>query len=198
MRRFVFVLLAGLGSAAAACNGSEMRAENGPARAGNILSRDEALRRFQLKLPPVTELEGPHTSRDSLMTAFVRALGDRDTAALASMAVSAAEFGYLYYPTTPQSLPPYDLEPALMWHMLWQRSEQGIRRVLARYGGQQLQLLGHDCGQDSSREGENTIVGPCVLRLRDERGHPLSLELPSQVIERAGRYKVLSYANRLD
>jgi hypothetical protein len=198
MRSITFVLLAALGSGTVACNRSEMRAEDRPARRANVvLSREEALRRFQLALAPVAQLESPHTSPDSLMSAFVKALGDRDTAALASMAVSPAEFGYLYYPTSPQGLPPYDLEPALMWHLLWQRSEQGIRRVLARYGGQRLQLLSHDCGRQSSREGGNTVVGPCVLKLRDSEGHPLSLGFPSQVIERGGRYKILSYANKL-
>ena len=198
MRSITFVLLAALGSGTVACNRSEMRADDRPARsASGVLSRDEALRRFQVNLQSVAELESPYTSRDSLMVAFVKALGVRDTAALASMAVSPAEFGYLYYPTTPQSLPPYDLEPALMWHMLWQRSEQGIRRALVRYGGQRLQLLSHDCGTRASREGENTIVGPCVLKLQDGQGDPLTLGFPSQVIERGGRHKILSYANEL-
>ena len=198
MRWRAYLLLIGLVGAAVACNGTEMRAERKPARVvDSLLPRGEALRRFQLDLTPVTKLESSYKSRDALVTAFARALGDRDTAALASMAVSRAEFGYLYYPTTPQSLPPYDLAPALMWHMLQLRSEQGIRRALDLYGGPHLQLLGHDCGQGSSREGDNTLVGPCVLHLRDKSGKPRSVRLLSQIIERGGRYKILSYANKL-
>ena len=122
-----------------------MDVERKPARAvDSTLPRDEALRRFQLDLTPVTELESSYESRDALVAAFAQALGDRDTAALASMAVSRAEFGYLYYPTTPQSLPPYDLEPGLMWDLLQRRSERGIRRALAVYGGRPFQLLSHD------------------------------------------------------
>jgi hypothetical protein len=113
------------------------------------------------------------------------------------MAVTPAEFGYLYYPTTPQSLPPYDLEPGLMWHLLRERSKRGIRRALAVYGGQRLQLLSHDCGEGSSREGENTLMGPCVLRVRNTPGKSTSVRLLSQIIERGGRYKILSYANKL-
>jgi hypothetical protein len=145
----------------------------------------------------VAGLESSYESRDSLVAGFVKALADRDTAALALMTVSRAEFGYLYYPMTPQGLPPYDLEPGLMWHLVQQRSERGIRRALAVYGGQRFQLLSHDCGQGSSREGENTLVGPCVLRLRDQRGKSLSVQLISQIMERGGRYKVLSFANKL-
>lgn len=193
-----YVLLIGLGYTAVSCDRTAMPAQRAPARVvDSILPRAEALRRFQLNLTPVGELESPYASRDSLMAAFVKALGDRDTAALASMAVSRAEFGYLYYPTNPQSLPPYDLGPGLMWDLLQQRSERGVRRALAIYGGQRFQLLSHDCGQGSSREGENTVVGPCALRLRDQRGKSLSVGLISQIVERGGRYKILSYANKL-
>jgi hypothetical protein len=36
-----------------------------------------------------------------------------------------------------------------------------------------------------------------VLRLRDQRGKSLSVQLISQIMERGGRYKVLSFANKL-
>ncbi|HEY8197335.1 MAG TPA: hypothetical protein VIG04_10175 [Gemmatimonadales bacterium] len=191
-------LLLILGYATVSCDRTPRRAQHEPARVvDSILPRAEALRRFQLSLTPVGELKSPYASRDSLVAAFVKALGDRDTAALASMAVSRAEFGYLYYPTNPQGLPPYDLGPGLMWDLLQQRSERGVRRALAIYGGQRFQLLSHDCGQGSSREGENTVVGPCVLHLRDLRGKSLSVGLISQIVERRGRYKILSFANKL-
>lgn len=192
------MLLIGLGGATAACDRHQGRGEAAPAAViDSFLPRDEAIRRFQQNLPRATALESSYQSRDALLAAFVAALGGRDTAALASLAVSRAEFGYLYYPATPQSLPPYDLEPGLMWDLLQRRSDRGIRRALAAYGGRPLQLLSHDCGQGSSREGANTIVGPCVLQLRDKEGKAVSPLLLNQIIERGGRYKVLSYANRL-
>ena len=170
--------------------------EVGAARAiDSFVPREEALRRFQQNLTPVTRLQSPYGRRDSLLAAFIHALSARDTAAIVAMAVTPAEFAYLYYPTTPQSLPPYDLEPGLMWQLLRQRSERGIRRALAVYGGQRLELLSHDCGPGSSREGRNTIVGPCTLRLRDQAGQGVSVRLVTQIMERNGRYKVLSYAN---
>ena len=48
-----------------------------------------------------------------------------------------------------------------------------------------------------SREGENAVAGPCVLRLRDQRGQAISVRLLTQILERGGRYKILSYANKL-
>ena len=198
MRWLVCVLLAGVGGAAVACDRPEMRAEAPPRRVvDSILTRDEALRRFRQGLPPVEVLEGGQASRDKLVAAFLGALEKRDTLALTSMAISRPEFVYVYYPTTRQSLPPYELEPGLMWHMLVQRSDRGLRRSLAAYGGRRLQLLICDCGKEGSREGDNTISGPCVMRVRDERGRTMSLRLFSQIIERGGRYKFVSYANKL-
>jgi len=196
--RFGAFTLIGLATAGLACDRPGNSSASGAASVvDSFLPREEALRRFQQNLSPVSRLESSYRSRDSLLAAYVHALADRDTAALAAMAVTRTEFAYLYYPTTPQSLPPYDLEPGLMWHLLRERSERGVRRALAVYGGQRLRLLGHDCGTNSSREGENTVAGPCVLRLRDERGKPVSVRLLTQILERDGRHKVLNYANKL-
>jgi hypothetical protein len=181
-----------------ACDRPEMQAKAPPRRVvDSILTRDEGLRRFRQGLPPVEALKGGKESRDELVAAFLGALGKRDTLALTSMALTGPEFAYLYYPTTPQGLPPYALEPGLMWHLLVQRSDRGLRRSLAVYGGRGLHLLSYDCGKEESREGDNTISGPCVMRVRDERGRTVSLGLFSQIIERGGRYKFVSYANKL-
>jgi hypothetical protein len=180
------------------CNPGPERQESGAARVvDSFVPREVALRKFQQNLTPVAQLASAYPSRDSLLAAFVRALSASDTAALAGMAVSRAEFAYLYYPTTPQGMPPYDLEPGLMWHLMTQRSERGIRRALAVYGGRPLHLLGHDCGSESSKEGGNIVVGPCTVRLRDQAGQGVSVRLVTQIMERDGRYKVLSYANSL-
>jgi len=198
MRWLVYVLLAGVEGAAVACDRPEMRAENPPVRVvDSILTRDEAVGRFRQGLPLVKVLEGGAESRDKLVAAFLGALARRDTLALGSMAITGPEFAYLYYPTAPQGLPPYELDPGLLWHMLLQRSDRGLRRSLAAYGGRQLQLLSYDCGTGASREGDNTISGPCVVRVRDEKGRTTSLRLFSQIMERGGRYKFLSYANKL-
>jgi hypothetical protein len=163
----------------------------------SIVPREVALQRFRHGLTPAESLSGGSTSRDKLVKRFMSALAQRDTAALAGMAISREEFAYLYHPTSPQSLPPYELEPALMWQTLFERSDRGIRRALHRYGGQRLRVLGYDCGSGSSREGENTIWGPCIVRFARPGGDTASVRLFSQIIGRNGHYKFLSYANKL-
>jgi hypothetical protein len=193
---FWSALLAGI----AACGNPDAQAELPADRrvVDSILPREEALRRFRADLQPADSLASAADSRDALVSAFMRALGAADTAAIAGMAISRSEFAYLYYPTASQGLPPYNLEPSLMWFMLFERSNQGIRRALQLHGGTPMALVDYDCGTGYSREGENTVYGPCVVRWRAKDGDTVSARLFSQILERDGRFKFLSYANRLD
>lgn len=189
----MFVLLGAVGMAAA-CRPAEGTRQAGKA-VDSIVSREEALGRFRHGIPAVSALQGGRQTREDLFKAVIGALGKQDTAALATLALTRPEFAYLYYPTTPQGLPPYDLDPSLLWHMLVQRSDRGIRRALNTYGGQQLRLVSQDCGPRATQEGDNLVWGPCVLRASG-RGDTISLAI-SRIIERNGQYKVLSYGNKL-
>lgn len=182
------------------CRGQETRAELPETGrvVDSVLPREVALRKFREGLPRVDSLSGGSTSRDALVAAFVRAVGARDTAALAEMAITPSEFAYLYYPTAAEGKPPYDLEPSLMWFMLYERSNQGLRKALERYGGGPRTLVDYDCGDRQVREEENTISGPCLIRWRDKAGDTVTVRLFSKILERGGRSKFLSYANRLD
>ena len=196
-----WIMLAGtvLLGVVAGCENPDAPAEaSRPARAvDSLLPRDEAVRRFRVGLPPVDTLRAGAASRDALMASFIRALGAADTAALVDLAITQPEFAYLYYPTAARGLPPYDLEPGLMWFMLFEESNQGIRRALQAYGGTPARLLDYDCGAGALREGENRIYGPCTVRWRAERGDTISARLVSQILEREGKFKILSYANKL-
>ena len=182
-----------------ACESRDVRAEP-PAGAvvDSVLPREEALRRFRTGLPRADSLAGGSESRDALVLAFMRALAAEDTAAIAGLAVSRSEFAYLYYPTASEGLPPYDLTPGLMWFMLFERSNQGVRNLLQRYGGTKAEVLDHQCGTGHRREGENRVYGPCVVRWRSAAGDTVAARLFGRILERDGRFKFLSYANRLD
>ena len=192
----IMILAGGL----AGCERSDVRESAsgaGPPAVDSVVPRQVALHRFRSGLSPTQRLDGGESSPEALIHAYARALEARDTAALARVAISRAEFAYLFYPTTPQGLPPYDVEPGLLWSLLTSRSDRGVRRALAVYGGQPLHVVGFDCGAHGSREGENTIWGPCMVRWRDEHGDTVSKRMLSQLIEREGHYKVLSYGNGL-
>ena len=83
-----------------------------------------------------------------------------------------------------------------MWFLVNSRSDKGARRALtALRRARDVKLLSHDCGQSGTREGENTIWGPCTVRWSGEGGDTVSTRLFGQIIERDQQYKVLSYSN---
>lgn len=163
----------------------------------SAISREEALRRFREGLPRVTTFDGGMESKEVLLAGYLRALETRDTVALTRYGISRAEFAWLYYPWSSQGLPPYDVEPGLMWFLLSTHSDRGLRRALGLYGGQKLRMMDYDCGMKGTQEDANILWGPCVVRWRNEQGEIESQRLVSQIIERDGRFKILSYGNKL-
>ena len=161
----------------------------------STLSREEALARFRADLPPVNTLAGGATSREQLVATFLERLERRDSLGLAALAVTPAEFGYLYYPTTPQSLPPYDLSPSLFWFTLQGNSRNGLLRALEHRGGQPTRYVDHGCTPRS--EGENTIWGYCTVRYVAATGDTVAESLFGLILERGGAFKFLSFANKL-
>ncbi len=171
-----------------------------PARAAShvdtLVPREEALRRFQASAHPADTLAGGARSRDALVRSFVRALETRDTARLGRLALDRDEFAYLYYPTAPQGLPPYELPPDLFWFTLQQGSDKGLRRALESRSGRPLDYVGYRCDSIPSHEGSNVVWGPCSVRYRSG-GRTREERLFGLIIEREGRFKFVSYANKL-
>lgn len=162
----------------------------------SVIPIDEALRRFRVDLPATTSLTGGAPSRDALVERFTDAVARRDTAVIRSLALSRAEFAYLYYPTTRYTHKPYELAPALLWFLSQQNGEKGITRMLRRYGGESLAAEGYTCADTPRREGENTLWLDCRIRsprFTDSTG----MRAFGTIIERGGHYKFVSYANDL-
>jgi hypothetical protein len=162
----------------------------------SILPRAEALRRFQASARPIDSLTGGTASRDALVRAFVHAVETRDTAGLRRLSLDRNEFAFLYYPTAAQGLPPYDLAPDLLWFLLQNGSEKGLTRALASRGGRRLGFRSYRCDTMPSREGANLLWGPCVVRHR-QAGVTVEERLFGLIVERDGRFKFVSYGNKL-
>ncbi|MFN8653018.1 MAG: hypothetical protein U0133_14030 [Gemmatimonadales bacterium] len=163
----------------------------------------DRLRRVQLDSfltgqPVVTALAGGRSSQEALVRDFVAALEAHDTTTLRSLLLSRAEFGRLYYPTNPQAKPPYDMEPGLFWFMLNQHSAKGLAKAVEMVGGRAWPYAGFTCDSRVSREGPNTVYGPCTVRLVQGTGDTVEARLFSLMLERDGVWKFVSYANKLD
>lgn len=161
----------------------------------SILPVEEELRRFREGLPAVTTLEGGVSSRNELVSAVLTALAKADTAALVGLAVSRAEFAWLVYPESPFTAPPYRQAPGLVWMRQGGESETGLGRLLARYAGLASGRSG-TCAEPPVTQGRNRIWRDCTVRLA-RPGEEITTRPFGTIIERDGRFKVLSYANDL-
>jgi hypothetical protein len=112
------------------------------------------------------------------------------------MTLTQAEFAWLYYPTVPSGLSETGLRPQLMWMMLQENSRKGLQVALDSLGGKPLARARYRCeGPDT--QGNNRIWYPCVFT-RIEGPDTVRYRLFGPIIERAGRYKLVSLANTLN
>lgn len=160
--------------------------------------RAAELARFRTGLPQVHDLQDAAPTQAELGRQVVQAVAGRDTTLLRRLAMSRGEFAWIYYPTNPQAKPPYDLDPATLWLTLSAQSERGLARALERIGDHPVSFLGSSCDSVPSREGENTVYGPCTVRFVVAPHDTSEGRLYGLVIERHGRWKLVNYANHLD
>jgi hypothetical protein len=191
------LLIGALAATVSSCDAPEAKPKQPAGVVDSVVSRDTAVARFQRSVPRVDSLTGGAPSRDQLVRRFVTALEKQDTVTLRSLLLTRSEFGWLYYPTNPEGLPPYNLTPQLMWFMLEGRSTQGYDKLMKQRAGKPLRMVSYRCEGEAGRQGENTVWGPCPVRLRTEQGDTVSERLFGQIVARGGRYKFVSYANKL-
>ncbi len=199
MPRYTLVALAVSASAITACGPTPATsaAQQTASVVDSVVPRDVALARFRECCGRVDSLSGGAASREALVRRFVRALETQDTATLRELLLTRSEFAWLYYETSPQGLPPYDLSPALMWFLLDGNGAKGLGRALDEYGGKPLGYLDYRCDEKTSVEGENTLWGPCAMRRVEPDGDTVQVRLFGLGIKRGGCWKFLNYSNKL-
>lgn len=196
LHRSAALPLALLLASLAACGRGRPGAEHGRV-VDSVVPRAVALARFQAEGHQVDSLASNAHDATALVRGFVAALARRDTAALNAMRIDRDEFAFLYYPSTPQGMPPYDLAPSLLWFLLEGNSTKGLSRALGEWGGTPIRYVSHRCDSVPAVEGANRIWGPCMVRYVAPGGDTVEQRMFSQLIERDGRFKFLSYANKL-
>jgi hypothetical protein len=133
---------------------------------------------------------------DSLARAIVTAARAGDDASLRRYALSAREFIDLVYPASPFAAPPAREAPGRVWMTIQNPSASGRNRLVGRLRGRALSYEGVACGAAPERQGANTIWTRCRVTLASARGQRASFELFGSIIERGGRFKVVSYRNQ--
>lgn len=192
----VFVLLACGADDHATATKSAYAAVDSPRNVvDSIFPVEEEIRRFKsARGSSASALADASTSRDALVTRFIKAVAANDTADLRRMVLDAAEFIDLYYPTSMFARPPYKQSPELRWFLMQENSTRGVVRLLDRYGNQSIQLTHYECASEPAIEGKNTMWDRCIVSWNLQ---PSPIRIFSTIIERDGRYKFMSYANDL-
>lgn len=196
MHRLVILLAL---AALAACGGERSGQTSGDtAVTDTVFSREVALERFRAGLAPVESLAPVAQSRDDLVGRFMRAVETSDSAALGELLLSRAEFAWLFYPTSHQGLPPYDVTPDLMWDLLSRQSDRGIGYLLRTIGGRETGYLDYACPEAPAVEGGNRVWGDCTIRRAHSPGDTVAARLTGPILERDRRFKFVSYTNEVD
>jgi len=111
--------------------------------------------------------------------------------------MSRAEFAYLVYPESPYTHPPFTQAPGLVWLSIRNPSLTGAGRLLQRLGGARLGLRAMECPAEPERQGANRLWNGCTVLLTRRGEAPARRRLFGTIIERAGRFKFVSYRNDL-
>ena len=158
----------------------------------------EEIRRFAARIGgnPVSVFAHASASREALIRRVVRDVSRADSTDLSAAAITPREFIDLVYPSTPYTHPPYEQPPDLVWMQIANPSAAGYRRLLGRRGGQGFTYVNHTCGAKPERQGPNTLHLDCVITVRDPNHQEMKQRWFGSIIERNGRFKILSYRNQ--
>lgn len=162
----------------------------------SVLPIAEHLARFRAGLRTVDTLSSASSSLEALVNRLTAALSTRDTAALNGMVLDRSEFAWLYYPGSAMSAPPYEAPPELLWGQINASSNAGIRKLLSIYGGSRVKVASLDC-PPATADGDNRLHERCNVRFEATGRRSMTGNLFGTIIERDGRFKFLSYANRI-
>jgi hypothetical protein len=164
----------------------------------SALPMDEALRRFQAETegPPPERLTGGEASLDALFRALLAAYAARDAEALDRLAITRAEFAWLYYPDSPYPHAPYELSADFLWFLVEERGARGVGKATERFGGAQVEYRGYECPGGVKEEGGGVLWGPCLVRLTID-GRDDVVRLANAILERDGRFKLVGFDNKI-
>ncbi len=163
----------------------------------SILPMEEQLRRFREGMTPPAGLRNAAASREDLVTRWLNAVATSDTAGLTALLLDRAEFAYLYFPTSPMKAPPYEAPPQLLWGQILASSNEGLPKVLQRFGGKRLSAPSLVCPDSANLEEDNRTWTRCELSFRVNGTETVRGRFFGTILERDGRFKFLGYANAL-
>ena len=196
MRRVMVIALLAATATSSACSRHDASASDA-AVPDTLYTAEESLRRFRAPLTRVESLSPSFTTKEDVARAFVSAVTAQDVRGLALTLLSPAEFAWLYYPENPISQPPYELPAGIAWFELHGSSLSGARRALSAYGGRHVTFRELECPAPAVVQGANRLWNRCTVTLVFQNGRTETARMFGSILERAGKYKLVTAANDL-
>lgn len=132
-------------------------------------------------------------SPEAVSRAVVKALSERNLAALRALALTRDEFEVLVWPKLPASRPERNLPMDYVWDELAAKSDASLRARLAGWQDRGFAIVAVEFKGAVTDHGTYIVHRDTVLTLKDRDGREEAGRLFGSMIQQRGRYKVFSY-----
>jgi hypothetical protein len=140
-----------------------------------------------------TRLSGGRASLEDLAREVLRCLRAQDADGLHALRITRDEYLELLFPEFDEAKRPSTIPPEFHWKLMDLNSRKGLRGVLSEFGGTDFELLRIEVG-DLRGYARCRLHNKVLLHLRKRSDGTTGVEeLFGSVVERDGRFKLLSF-----
>ena len=137
--------------------------------------------------------QGSFISPTHIGQVCVDALNRGDTDALHRLRVNRDEYLSWIWPEFPAGRPPRNFPGDFAWSNLNKQSVLGLGKWLRSYGGKDLTFVDIRFEKPIEKYKGFTLLRGSMLTVRNANGKNVNLRILESVVEKAGRYKLLSF-----
>lgn len=138
-------------------------------------------------------LEGAVGSIQQLAYEALEGLSTGDVQRLERIRLTEYEHNELVWPQLPASAPEANHPVALAWENIERRNRRARGRLVAKYRGAELSLLGVECLRDTEVFESFRVLQDCWVSLTVRRQRAEPLQLFKYVIDWNGQFKIFRY-----
>ena len=137
--------------------------------------------------------ENSFNSPSEIGHAVVEALNKGDASGLHQLRVSRKEYLTWMWPAFPASGPPHNYPEDFAWSNLDAKCSRAVRRLIKRYGESDFVFAKLDFERKTEKYKDFQLLRGTVLTVENKHGQQKTLKILGSVVEKDGRYKLLSY-----
>jgi hypothetical protein len=144
--------------------------------------------------PPIDmEVTGGARSPEALARLLLQALQVGDEHALHALRLTREEFGTILWPELPESRPITHITVDDAWEMSNAQSVAGVSRAVSAYGSHQLELVRLESSAPVAYRNFSLIRNAILVCSDHSTGTEARLKFAPSLLERHGRYKVVTF-----